>query len=503
MSRLSRLLLACLLVLPLTLAPACTRVENPATGAIEYTALSPEDERQIGQEQHPRLLVQFGGAYDDPALRAYVDELGQKLARVSELPELDFTFTLLDSEVVNAFALPGGYVYITRGLLALAENEAEVAGVLGHEIGHVTARHSAQRVTQAQTTGILATLGTIGAAILGGEAAGQLAQQAFGAGAQAWLASYSRDQELEADRLGVRYLIRAGYDPEAMATFLAKLGEHGALERRLAGAREAGAFERFMTATHPRTLERVQQVVADVGGAPGGRLGRAAYLERIDGMIWGENPNQGLVRGRAFIHPALRFAFEAPDGFRLQNTAIAVIGGDREGRRMIFRAAPLEGAAPVDYVRGEGLRRVAETFEAEVSRPRGARSFTVDGMAAASVSATLRKGRGTADVGLAVIEAGDRAYEFVFLSRGSMSRGEARAYQATVDSFRRLAPEEAARHRPLRIRIAGVGPGEGAARLAARMDVEEAADERFAILNRLAVEAGLTAGERVKLVAAE
>ena len=215
-----RLLIALLLTPALALPAACARVVNPATGQTEFTAMSPEQERQTGKAQHPQVLMQFGGAYDDPELQAYVTRTGRELVAVSELPKEEFTFTVLDSDVINAFALPGGYVYITRGLLALADDEAELAGVMAHEIGHVTARHSAQRYSR----GVLAqggvAIGTILAGVLGGGAGAQLAQQAGGASAQAYLAGYSRDQEFQADDLGVRYLARAGYDPTAMSGFL-------------------------------------------------------------------------------------------------------------------------------------------------------------------------------------------------------------------------------------------------------------------------------------------
>ena len=173
----TRRLPVAILVSALALAPACSRVENPATGRSEYTTLSAEQERELGAHEHPRILQQFGGAYSDEELQAYVQAVGNRVAANSDQPDAEFTFTLLDSEVPNAFALPGSYVYITRGLLALAETEAEMAGVLGHEIGHVTARHTAQRQTQATGAGVLATLATIAAAVLGGEVAGQLAQQ--------------------------------------------------------------------------------------------------------------------------------------------------------------------------------------------------------------------------------------------------------------------------------------------------------------------------------------
>lgn len=170
---------------------------NPATGESSFTAfMSPEDELRVGREQHPKILREFGGSYDHARANAYVDTVGQKLARVSDLPNLRFTFTVLDSDVVNAFALPGGYIYISRGLLALANTEAELAGVLAHEIGHVTARHSAQRYSSA----VVAGLGTALLGVVAGGAVAQLGEQ----GAAVYLQSYSRDQEFEADILGDR-----------------------------------------------------------------------------------------------------------------------------------------------------------------------------------------------------------------------------------------------------------------------------------------------------------
>ena len=184
------------LSLALVALAACTT--NPATGRNSFTGfMSPQQELQIGAEEHPKILATFGGAYDDAGIAAYVDEVGQRLARNSDLPELKLTFTVLDSSIVNAFALPGGYVYVSRGLLALARNEAELAGVLAHEIGHVTARHSAQRYSQTIIAGLGANV--LGAVV--GAPAGQLAQL----GAATYLSAYSRDQEFEADTLGVRY----------------------------------------------------------------------------------------------------------------------------------------------------------------------------------------------------------------------------------------------------------------------------------------------------------
>lgn len=498
MMRRLRVLLIVALLPALAVLPGCAQVTNPATGEREYTSMTPAQEKQIGAEQHPQIMQQFGGAYDDPALRAYVEEIGESLAAVSELPDLDFTFTLLNSEVANAFALPGGYVYITRGILALAENEAEVAGVLGHEIGHVTGRHSAQRQTQAQTAGILGTLGTVAAAVLLGQTGAQVAQQAAGLGAQAYVASYSRDQELEADTLGIRYLQRAGYDPAAMATFLEKLNDSSELDRALAGQEGDPAASWF--ATHPRTLDRVEDAIAAIDDGAEGRVRRQAYLEQIDGMIYGPDPSQGFVEGTTFVHPELGFAFEAPEGFQIQNTPSAVLGRDRDGRIMLFTLADPGNRSLDDYVAGPGLRQVAQQFQAEVSSPRGVQSFKVNGLPAASASATLRKDGGTADVGLAAVDAGRNTYQFVFLAQGNMDRTTARNFQDTVTSFRGLSAEEAEAYQPKRIQVVSAEPGQGADSLARRMAVDTAAEERFRVLNQLALEDGIDGGERVKLV---
>ncbi len=212
----------------LTLLALAGCTVNPATGESSFTAfMSPAEEQRAGAEEHPKILKEFGGAYGDRAIGAYIDSIGQALARMSDLPNQRFTFTVLDNDVVNAFALPGGYVYVTRGLLALAGSEAELAGVIAHEIGHVTARHAAQRYSQSIVAGL-------GAALLGavaGRGAADIAQL----GSALYLSAYSREQEFEADILGVRYLARAGYDTGAMAGFLGKLQAHSALQARITG----------------------------------------------------------------------------------------------------------------------------------------------------------------------------------------------------------------------------------------------------------------------------
>ncbi len=256
----------------------------PATGRSFFTGgMTPEKEARIGLRENQKVLKQFAGAYDDPDLARYVSGLGTLLAKTSELQDLEFRFTVLDSPIVNAFALPGGYVYVTRGLLALAENEAQLASVLAHEIGHITARHTAERYGQA----VLAQAATLGVGILLGGTEAKL----LGTGATLVLRGWSRTQEFEADTLGVRYLTRAGFDPDAMAGFLSRLRAHSRLEAELRG--EPGRADAFsLLQTHPRTTDRINQAIKAAGVKPVAQpiVAREIYLRLIVGITYCSNP---------------------------------------------------------------------------------------------------------------------------------------------------------------------------------------------------------------------
>nr|MBC8239863.1 M48 family metalloprotease [Alphaproteobacteria bacterium] len=288
---------------------ACT--VNPATGERRFTAfMSPEDEKRIGADEHPKIIKQFGGAYDEVQVSGYVAQIGTGLVKVSELSEEQFRFTVLNSDQVNAFALPGGYVYVTRGLIALAENEAELAGVIAHEIGHVTARHTAERYSQAMIANIgLNIAGIIGSAY----GAPRETAQLLSFGTQAVLSGYSREQELESDMLGVRYLGLAGYDTNAMTTFFKKMKANDELRATMTGL-PTGEDSFNFASSHPRTTDRITQAIhlANNGGPTSTRTDRDRFLDHIDGMIFGDDPKQGVRKGRDFIHPELRFQFTVP-----------------------------------------------------------------------------------------------------------------------------------------------------------------------------------------------
>ena len=460
---------------------------NPATGDEQFTAfLSPDEERRIGAQEHPKLVEAFGGLYDDPALQRYVSSLGRMLQQSSEQPEPPFTFVILDSPEVNAFALPGGYVHVTRGLMALANDEAELAGVIAHEIGHVTARHGAERYSHGLVAGF-------GAAILGAVIDNQTVSNIANLAASAYVRGYSRSQELEADTLGVRYLSRSGFDATAMSSFLETTGAEAALASKIAGQRgEATGGGLF--ASHPRTADRVRAAADDARARFGGDRARDIYLRRIDGMIYGDSPEDGFVRGRAFAHPVLRIAFTAPPGFHLRNAPEAVVGTHPSGATMRFDEATLANPSISTwrYLRGVWASRVPLT---RVERTH------VDGMDAVAASTRVHTGSGVRDVRLVAIRAAPtRVYRFFFVTPPQRTREFSTPFRQMIASFRRLSVGQTAILRPLRLRVVEVAPGDTAESLAARMPFNDFRAERFRVLNGLRPGERLRPGQLVKIV---
>ncbi|MGQ0662274.1 MAG: M48 family metalloprotease [Pseudomonadota bacterium] len=479
---------ACLLS-PAGLAlSGCTT--NPATGTQSFTAfMSPQEEIRVGREEHPKILREFGGEVHDPAIRRYVSEIGGSLARHSELPGLPFTFTVLNSDIVNAFALPGGYVYVTRGLLALASSEAELAGVLGHEIGHITARHTAQRYSAALAANL--AVGILGA-VTGSNLWGQVGQTV----AELALAGYSREQEFEADTLGVRYLARGHYDTGAMSAFLAKLEANSALEAELAGRLDAGRFD--IMQSHPRTAERVREAIqAGRGQAPAEpRVGDDDYLSAIDGLYWGGDPAIGFVRDRTFVHPALRFQFEVPPGFRLVNGERRVVARGPAGARIVFDRDAGERAANlgmVSYLQGVWARDAGLA---------GVERLDLNGFEAATGATRAATRDGSSELRLIAIRFDPRTvYRFMFVTPVNRSGEFNLAFRRTTYSFRALSEREAATLKPLRIRVVRFGSGDTSESLARRMAVDTVPLRRFETLNGLAPGERPRPGQRVKIIA--
>ncbi|MFZ4688968.1 MAG: M48 family metalloprotease [Polymorphobacter sp.] len=453
--------------------------------AAQAPGLSASD-RAEGAKANPQLIAQFGGAYDGPQA-AYVRAVGQRIALQSGMATRasDYTVTLLNSNVNNAFAIPGGYVYVTRQLVALMNNEAELAFVMGHEIGHVAAQHSKKRETTSAWTGI-------GAALLGAITGSNVVGNLAGAGAQLYTLGYSRDQERQADSLGVRYLVRAGYDPMASGAILAALGAQTSLEARLQG-RDSDAPASWLS-THPANAERVARIrkeataLAAKSGGPRA-TNRDAFLNAIDGMAYDDDPAQGLVTGRSFRHGGIGIAFDAPAGFALQNNPDAVVGASKTQGRFSFSGGAARGLDVASYS--------AKVWEAAGARPAEVKPTRINGIDSGISQARVNTRSGAVDATLAVYRWSPDSYYHLLMIAPA---GQAAAFQPLVASVRRLTPRDVAALRGRRVAVVTVRPGDTVATLSARMAYDDDRTARFTTLNGLAADSRLAPGSRVKLI---
>lgn len=463
--------------------PACETVPataRPAAGpALAANVLSPSD-RATGKDAYQQITAQFGGTVGGP-VADYVRRVGLKVAleAVPDSRPEDWTITVLNSPVPNAMATPGGYLYITRGLLAMINSEAELASVLGHEAGHVAGRHTSKRNSRATIAGI----GTLAAAILGG---GDIAN-IVNMGGQAWVSGYSRSQENEADARGLTYSAAAGYDPRAAATMLQSLERISTVE----GKRDQPDAQSIF-ATHPITSERVARVRQLAADYPaGGAIDHAAYLDGINGIAYGDSPDEGIISGTRFEHGALKLAFEAPRGFTLENTPQAVRGTGPGSTSFVFSGAGnVTLAQAVDTVwRGIGNGRAPAYREEQ---------RTINGQ-----PALLTTGQGRLSSGAAV-DVGVAAYQFpgaVYVFRTVAPTGQGQIFQSLYQSMRPLSASDAAKlAQGLHIRVVAAAAGDTAQSLARRMAAPYDSAERFLALNGLPASARITAGEKVKLI---
>ena len=467
-------------------------VRNPATGGSTFTGgMTTAKEISIGRESHPKIVKEFGGEYGPPELRAYVSSVGQLLARTVERKDFPYKFTLLNSKIVNAFAMPGGYIYITRGLLALADNEAQLGAVLAHELGHITALHHARRYGQ----GILANVLMTGAGIMVGSVAGRGLLQAGQVGTMAILRGFSRENEFESDELGVRYLSRAGYDPGAMAGFLKKLRADSQLSARLRGDSPDKVDKFNYLATHPAPIERVNRARSMAQGAKvrSPMTAQKIYFSKIDGILYGDDPGQGLIQGRVFVHPKLRFRFEVPKGFRLVNSPSAVIGRGPGDSRIIFDMAkkPSDGALTYYltkvWARGRSLSGVA--------------AIKINGMDAATGTTQVRTDKGTFDARLLAIRSNlQTIFRFLFVTPPNLTKKLAVDLRRTTFSFRRISAREASAVKPKKLKVFRIGAGDTQKRLAGFMAFGDKREERFRVLNGLAPGQRLKVGQLVKVI---
>ncbi|WP_073974376.1 M48 family metalloprotease [Erythrobacter donghaensis] len=455
------------------------------------TPITQAEARQ-GAEYHPQLLAEFGGAMSGPHAQ-YVEQVGKNIAVQSGLGNAreSFTVSLLNSPVNNAFAIPGGYIYTTRQLVTLMNSEAELAAVLGHEVGHVAARHSQRRQAAAQKNTLLGLGGAIlSGLLLGDSGLGQTLSRTFLQGSQLLTLKFSRKQELEADGLGIDYLGRAGYDRRAMGTVLASLAAQNALDARLSG-QDANVPE--WASTHPDPASRVQSALTRAG-APGTSsvVNRDTFLTRIDGLRYGDDPAQGVIEGSTFIHPDLRLAFTAPQGFYMVNGTRAVSIQGQAGKAQMTTAA--YNGNLESYVRsafaaagGQNSTLVPQTIE----------RTTVNGLPAVFGTARVNSGNSQVDLVVFAYEfARDQAFHFVAIAPA----GRAGTFNPMFQSMRRISAAEAGAVVPRKLQVVTVARGDTVASLARRMAYDSAQEERFRVLNALAGTATVTPGQKVKLV---
>lgn len=483
------LALSAALVVAGCMSDAAGGVQSGNQGSLQSISQS---EKQQGAQAHPQLIAEFGGAMAGPQA-TYVSTVGKNIAMQSGLSNArgDFTVTLLNSPVNNAFAIPGGYIYVTRQLVALMNNEAELAGVLGHEVGHVAARHSAKRQNTAQRNQVIGVLGSIlSGVLLGDNAFGELGQKIFSQGSQLLTLQYSRSQEVEADNLGISYLKGAGYDPRAMATVLQSLANQNALEARLLGS-NTGVPE--WASTHPDPASRVRASAQRAGANASGNTNRDVFLTSIDGLTYDDDPKQGIVNGRQFTHPEFRLNFQAPQGFYLVNGTRQVSINGQSGKGELS-AAPYNGDLPA-YVRSvfsslsQGSGQQLNSLDV--------RRSTVNGLPVAYATARAQSQGSQVDVTVYAYEfSKSQAFHFLTITQA----GNAGLFNSMFGSMRRISPTEASAVRERKLDVVTVKAGDTVQSLAGRMAYTDAKLERFLVLNGLTQSSRLTPGQKVKIV---
>ena len=472
-------------------ASACAT--NPVTGSRDFVFMSETREIELGRQADAEITRELG-VHADLQLQTYVEEIGFELAAVSHRPELPWQFRVVDSPVVNAFAVPGGFIYLTRGLMAYLSDESELTGVIGHEIGHVTARHSVQAYSRAAGAQVGLVLSQIFVPVMRspyygvpglGDAAGQ--------GLGLLLLKFGRDDEKQADRLGAEYAVQSGWDPNGVSDMLTTLG-------RIADTTDRRGTPNWLS-THPEPEDRVADVAGTVKALIANatdpsklRVNRSGYLERIDGLVYGDNPEQGIMRGSDFLHAALRFALVFPDGWVVQNSAELVIA--REPGRNNYMVLQLATDT------GLSLQRIAETEMTSVGfMQKQGTSTQINGLDAylGTYSQDVDE-QGTIIARVAHIRFRESVYMFGGFAPVENFPLIERDVSDSLQSFRQLTRDEADQIRPNRISIYTVREGETWQEIAQHVGDESVQASTLAIMNGYPVDEQPHPGDRIKIV---
>jgi predicted Zn-dependent protease len=469
-------------VLALLLLTNCISTTDHRLVALPLPQASPTTESDpANQREHARILASYGGEYENARLQAMIAKTVDRLVAASERPDLKYQVIILNSPAINAFALPNGRLYITRGLIALANDKAELASVLSHEMGHVIARHAAIREEQARQVAII---NHVVNDVLTDPQVGALAL----AKSKLTLAAFSRAQEFEADGIGVGISARAGFDPYGASRFLTGMQRNAQL-RAAAGGTDPSTLD-FLSG-HPATPERVKNALTNARqftGPGAGERDRNEYFSTIDGMVYGEDPSEGFARGRHFLHPKLGFTFVAPPGFTLDNTAQAVLGlkeGGGEALRLDVISVPAEQTLS-DYLKSGWMENIDASSVEE---------FSLNGFPAATATA----GGGNWSFRLFAVRFGSEVYRFIFAAKARTPQVD-RAFRESIMTFRRMTLKESEQVKSLRLRVVTIGETDTVEKLAHRMATSDHSIERFRALNGLGPHDRLKPGDKVKIV---
>ena len=464
-----------------SLAPSMTGTPTGGqTAPIAIVSDDPEEDA-IGAREHPRIVASYGGLYADRKAEIMLARIVGRLLAAADQPNQRFTVTILDTPEVNAFALPGGYVYVTRGILALASDTSELSAVLAHEIAHVTLKHARARTNRARTTEIVDKVVT---GVFGSNVdTDQMANQS-----RLSLAAFSQQQELAADKEGIMIAGRAGYDPHAAARFLGAMARFASFS---AGDAEQG--DGFLS-SHPSTPDRIQKATETARsffGAPGlGETDRSGYMAGIEGLSFGDNPAQGAVVGRRYVNPSRQFTFSVPDNYTLQISKGAVVGVAGEGEAVRFDSAEVPDSMGLeDYLKSGWIAGL---------QPATVRRDTANGIEMASGVAVTPQW----NFRVAVARHDGRVYRFIFAAKFD-SPGFRAAAEQTLKSFRPATQRDLSQVKRLAVRTVTAGSVDTADSLARRMAGLTRGTDLFYILNNLYPGDTLVAGQDYKIVVVE
>ena len=468
------------LVSAIGISAACAT--NPVTGRREVTLLSEQQEIAIGRE-NDQLIREEMGLYDDPELQRYVSDIGMRLAKVSHRPGLPWSFAVVDAPAINAFALPGGFIYLTRGIMPFLGDEAELAGVLGHEIGHVTARHAAQQYTRATGGGLgLAALGIFVPQV---RPFGDLASTGLGL----LFLKYGRDDELQSDALGIEYAAAAGWDPAGVPRFLSTLAAIDSESER--------GVPNFLS-THPDPGSRVGDatpLVEKFASASATARNEDAFLRHVDGIIYGDNPKDGIVRGSAFLHPVLRFKLEFPKGWEVQNSpqqVVAVAEGAPHYMLLQLVQQP-QGRTIEEIAAGSMTRANFQRIEGRTGRINGLDAYV-------GVYRGAMEGLGPVVMRAAHIAQGQRVYILAGFAPEEQFQAADRLIAPAIETFSGMSAAEAEGIRPNRVDLYVARQGDTWAGIAERAGAGIVTATRLAVMNGYTSGQQPRAGDRLKIV---